>query len=1346
VKQGGNVETLRVESKGNLNAALQEVLQERNRLEAVMEALPVGVAILDARGGTLEANEAFEELWGELRPAAHTIEDYAKYKAWWVETGQPLKPEDWASAQAILRGKTVKNQLLEIERFDGARAVVLNSASPIFNAEGNITGCAVAIQDITALHRANQAVRQSEERLQQSLLIGRSFTFDWNPATDAVLRSQSCEPILGLSGGDIIHDTGQRYFQRVHPEDRERFVGILKGLKPGGESYETEYRVIRGDGSIAVLEEIGKGEFDGEGRLIRLFGTATDITDHKRMEEALIQSEQRYRLISEYSDDVIWTMDLETQRFTYVSPSIQKLRGYTPEEAMTQRLEDVLTPESWREVSVNLSQRIAAFVAGDESMRTVARQFEQPRKDGTAVTVEAVTTILTDAGGKPVALLGVSRDITERRRAEAALREIREDLDHAQAVGGIGSWRLDVRKNVLTWSAENHRIFGIPEGTSLTYETFLSTIHPDDREYVDTKWKAALTGKPYDIEHRIMADGRIRWVREKAYLEFDARGELLGGFGITQDITERKDIENQMESLARFPGENPNPVLRISAEGVILYCNKSGAGILEEWKRSVGETVPAGWRQRIADVLQKGEEHSEDLLCGARLFNCVLAPVAEGRYVNLYGRDITQQKKAQQALLKAHRELQEKVAERTEELTHTVEILQKEIQRRTRAERKLSERSRILEAFFAHTLTPLVILDPNFNFIRVNEAYAKACQKDISEFEGHNHFEFYPDAENRRIFETAVRTKTPYQAVAKPFTFPDHPEWGVTYWDWVLFPLLDERGEVEYLVFSLKDVTESQLAQEKIQSERHRLHTVLETLPAYVCLITPDHHMPFANRVFRELFGESGGKRCYEFLFDRTAPCEVCETFKALETQEPHQWEWTGPNGHFYDVFDFPFTDTDGSRLILEMGIDITEQKQSELRSGITNTLLELFARKSSRKEYLDSVVNEIGAWSGCRCAGIRLADANGCLPYVSRVGFSEAFLESEGTLRLHSDSCLCIRAVTGLPDCPDRKLVTARGSFYSGDTFSFLESLTEAEQARYRGACMKHGFASLAVIPVRYRDTILGAIHLADEAKGKVTRETVEFLESMASLIGEAIHRFDMEEQLRHSHEKLRSLALEIELAGENERRQIAVDLHDSIGQILCFSANELKALSQGDGAANDLLPSITRQLESAIEQVRSLSFDLSPSLLYDLGLSAAVEELAEKFSRERNIPCRVSSCPEPIPLTNAVKILLYRSVRELLINIAKHAQASEAIITLRQNDRLLLIEVEDDGRGFQIPQHVLFARETKGFGLFSVRERILRIGGSLDIQPRPQGGTRILLTAPLHEHTPAPGESHEH
>ncbi|HUU74682.1 MAG TPA: PAS domain S-box protein, partial [Methanoregulaceae archaeon] len=113
-------------------------------------------------------------------------------------------------------------------------------------------------------------------------------------------------------------------------------------------------------------------------------------------------------------------------------------------------------------------------------------------------------------------------------------------------------------------------------------------------------------------------------------------------------------------------------------------------------------------------------------------------------------------------------------------------------------------------------------------------------------------------------------------------------------------------------------------------AERHRLYDVLETLPVYVCLLDEDYRMPFANKYFRDTFGESRGRCCYEFLFDRNDPCDNCETYKVIWTRASHHWYWTGPNGRDYDIYDFPFIDSDGSFLILEMGIDITDRMIAE--------------------------------------------------------------------------------------------------------------------------------------------------------------------------------------------------------------------------------------------------------------------------------------------------------------------------------------------------------------------------------------------------------------------------------
>jgi PAS domain S-box-containing protein len=143
----------------------------------------------------------------------------------------------------------------------------------------------------------------------------------------------------------------------------------------------------------------------------------------------------------------------------------------------------------------------------------------------------------------------------ERRRAEAALRESEANLNRAQEIAHIGSWHLDVPRNRLTWSDEVFRIFGVPNGVALTYETFLATVHPEDRASVDQAWTAALHGALYDIEHRIVVGGGLKWVRERAQVEFDPDGNAVEGIGTVQDVTERKRAEDELRMLARLQAE-----------------------------------------------------------------------------------------------------------------------------------------------------------------------------------------------------------------------------------------------------------------------------------------------------------------------------------------------------------------------------------------------------------------------------------------------------------------------------------------------------------------------------------------------------------------------------------------------------------------------------------------------------------------------------------------------------------------------------------------------------------------------------------------------------------------------
>lgn len=196
-----------------------------------------------------------------------------------------------------------------------------------------------------------------------------------------------------------------------------------------------------------------------------------------------------------------------------------------------------------------------------------------------------------------VRIWGSFVDITDRKESEEEIKRHKYLLEQSQILGEIGSWSLDVGKNVLIWTDESYKILGIPQGTPVTYEKFLSCIHPDDREYVDKKWTAAMKGAPYDITHRLlMDDGSVKWVREKADLEFDENRNCLSGLGFVQEITERKQAEESQrevkEIAERYLNISAELIIRLDSQGTIRLMNENGHRLLGY---NSGELIGKNW-------------------------------------------------------------------------------------------------------------------------------------------------------------------------------------------------------------------------------------------------------------------------------------------------------------------------------------------------------------------------------------------------------------------------------------------------------------------------------------------------------------------------------------------------------------------------------------------------------------------------------------------------------------------------------------------------------------------------------------------------------------------------------
>ncbi len=236
---------------------------------------------------------------------------------------------------------------------------------------------------------------------------------------------------------------------------------------------------------------------------------------------------------------------------------------------------------------------------------------------------------------------------------------------------------------------------------------------------------------------------------------------------------------------------------------------------------------------------------------------------------------------------------------------------------------------------------------------------------------------------------------------------------------------------------------------------------------------------------------------------------------------------------------------------------------------------------------------------------------------------------------------------------------------------------------------------------------------------------------------------RHNAEERILSYQEKLRSLAAELSMTEERERRRIATLLHDNIGQILAVSKIKLGVLQElgGDSGLGGSLVELRSLIEQAIQYTRSLTFELSPPILYELGLEPALEWLGEQVQGQHGVHCSFETDNRPKPLSEELRVFLFTAVRELLVNVVKHAQAARAVVTIQRHDERVVIMVEDSGVGFDSSRMDFQAGRSGGFGLFSIRERLHHLGGDVMVESTMGSGTRVVLTVPVKEEMAARG-----
>jgi PAS domain S-box-containing protein len=389
-------------------------------------------------------------------------------------------------------------------------------------------------------HVAAVAITETTERLTLALDAARMGWWDVDVATGEALWNDYHEIIFGYEPGTPERD----YFdweRRVHPEDLERIHLATHQARDNHENLAIEYRIIWPDGSVHWVDAFGHFVYDSEGRPVRMLGVLTDITERKKVESDLQKSEELNRSIVENSADCMKVLDDQGCLISMNTPGrcLMEIEDITP-----------LLGTSWVEMW-DEPYRLAALEAIAVAKGGGIGRFQAtcPTMKGKLKWWDVLIARVCDSEGEVKQLVATSRDITESKQAELALRASEEKVRLATEASGLGMWFWDLKTDDLVWTDQCKALFGLSPDTKMSYDLFIHCLHPDDRQRAHEAVTRALDEKvEYDIEYRsIWPDGSIHWVAAKGRGFYNAEGQVVRMVGTAQDISKRKRVEFDLQ-------------------------------------------------------------------------------------------------------------------------------------------------------------------------------------------------------------------------------------------------------------------------------------------------------------------------------------------------------------------------------------------------------------------------------------------------------------------------------------------------------------------------------------------------------------------------------------------------------------------------------------------------------------------------------------------------------------------------------------------------------------------------------------------------------------------------------
>ena len=396
------------------------------------------------------------------------------------------------------------------------------------------------MRDVTERKQAEKALRESEERLRIAGKAAYDLIYEWDVASDALEWFGDVDGLLGYRKGEISRDINA-WLDLINPEDKVKLENAVELHKTSTEPIQYEYRVRHKDGTYRHWNDHGLPLIDDKGCPYKWVGVCTDITERKWAEEALRESEDKYRNLVNDTTDLFYRTDMEG-KIIFVSPSVHRLSGYTAEEAIGMKMA--------KKVYASLEERAILLAKLQEDGCVENFEAQLKRKDGSIWWTSTNAHFFKDPDGNIKGVEGIIRDITLQKKSATALKESEARLKKAQSVAKIGNWEYDISTGEIWGSDEAFKIFGIERISPQLPLDKIAACIPDaqkiDKALIDLIQK----NKKYDIHFEVHreVDGEAILIHSIAELVWED-GAPKKVLGVIQDVTEQKKAEKEREDL-----------------------------------------------------------------------------------------------------------------------------------------------------------------------------------------------------------------------------------------------------------------------------------------------------------------------------------------------------------------------------------------------------------------------------------------------------------------------------------------------------------------------------------------------------------------------------------------------------------------------------------------------------------------------------------------------------------------------------------------------------------------------------------------------------------------------------